>query len=88
MDKKHAYLFCKFLQVEMKTIDIDKWCEGQKIKKDPGQKYVVDWVDINAKAFRENWETSICQHCRDWFVCGHKLKKECKNFSIDKNEED
>lgn len=88
MDKRHAYLFCKFLQTEMKKIDLDKYYEGIRIQNDPGQSYVVEWINKNAKFWREQWESSACQHCRHWFVCGHELKTECSSYEFDKNEEE
>jgi len=86
MDKKKAYLFCKFLHTEMKKIDEDKWYEGERRKNDPGQEYIVDWINKNAKNWREAWEASKCQHCSFWMYCGHNLKKECDNFKFDEKE--
>ena len=86
MDKKRAYLFCKFLHTEMKTIDEAKWYYGEKIKRDPGQEYIVDWINRNAKEWREKWEASVCQHCISWMECGEKLKINCDNFVFDENE--
>jgi len=86
MDKKTAYLFCKFLQVEMKKIDEDKYFQGIRIQCDPGQEYIVDWINRNAKKWREEWESSCCQHCQHWLECGHQVKKDCVNFGFDEKE--
>jgi hypothetical protein len=87
MDKKQAYLFCKFLETEMKKIDLDKWYEGEKINKDPGQSYIVEWIKLNAANWRKEWEESLCQHCNNWKTCGYLLTKECKIFEFDKHED-
>ena len=86
MDKKKAYLFCKFLKSEMKKIDEDKWYEGERIFRDPGQEYIVNWINQNAKSWRSEWDNSACQHCASWKECGHKLKKACERFIFDEKE--
>jgi hypothetical protein len=88
MDKKKAYLFCKFLKVQMDAMDIAKWYEGERRKSDPGQEYIIDWINRNAKEWREGWEKSCCQHCEHWFNCGHKLKINCSNFKFDNKEDE
>jgi hypothetical protein len=70
----------------MKKIDLDKFYEGIRIKDDPGQFFVVNWINLNAKNFRESWENSCCQHCKNWFRCGHEVKKECQDYEYDKEE--
>lgn len=86
MDKKHAYLFCKFIETEIKKINRDKYFEGIRIKDDPGQKYVIDWIKRNAVKWRIAWEASCCQHCVNWQSCGLSVKKKCKNFKYDNKE--
>lgn len=86
MDKKKAYLFCKFLKSEMKKIDEDKWYEGERTCRDPGQEYIIDWINRNAKEWRDGWEKSVCQHCTSWFECGHNLKKDCERYTFDEKE--
>jgi hypothetical protein len=88
MDKKRAYLFCKFLQTEMKTINEAKWYEGEKRNADPGPNYIIEWINKNAEQWRKEWEISKCQHCAFWMYCGHNLKKDCEDFQLDKNEEE
>jgi len=86
MDKKRAYQFCKYLKSQMDAIDKDKWYKGEEIHNDPGQEYIIDWINRNAKEWREKWEKSKCQHCSFWFECGHKLKVECERFKFDDEE--
>jgi len=88
MDKRHAYLFCKFVKTELKKIDLDKYYEGMRIKDDPGQKFILDWINRNAKNWREEWESSCCQHCKHWFICGQEVRQDCKDYEFDNREEE
>ena len=45
----------KFCKTEKHTIDLDKWYEGLKLNRDPGQKYIEDWVDKHAPSFRKKY---------------------------------
>ena len=87
MNGKKAYAFCKFLQVETKKIDEDKWYEGLRRNNDPGQDFIIDWINRNAKNWRDEWENSKCQHCKHWKICGHEVRRECKDFIFDELEE-
>ena len=86
MTGKESYLFSKFLQTEMKKIDEDKYLEGLRSHNNPGIDFILDWIDCNAENWRIEWESSDCQHCLHWRVCGHKAIKECKDFIIDDKE--
>lgn len=66
--------------VQIKKIDIDKWNEGCRIKKDPGQEYVIEWIDSHAASFRDAWNQSLCQMCRNWHLCGYKVAQECGEY--------
>lgn len=83
MDKKRAHWFCKFLDVEMRKIDEDKFFEGCRRQCDPGSAFVIDWIKRNAESWRNEWNHSKCQHCNHWKVCGHLVKEECESFEID-----
>lgn len=72
--------FKHFLESEWHKIEIDKWYEGCKVHHDPGQAFVLDWIQRNAKWFRNAWDESICKECEKWKECGWKVKKECENF--------
>ena len=45
----------KFLQKQKEKIDKDKWVEGERICRDPGQEFVLDWIKNNAKKFRKDF---------------------------------
>lgn len=88
MYQKSTYLFCKFLHTEMKKIDEDKWYHGLIISADPGESFVIDWVQRNASNWRKEWEDSACQHCKHWKICGHRVRKYCNDFEFDEEELD
>ena len=83
MNKKEFYLFRKFIESERKKIDEDKYFQGILIKRDPGEVYIAEWIDKNAKKWREEWEKSKCQHCLHWKLCGYHIKTECNDFEFD-----
>jgi len=87
MNKRETYLFYKFIEVERKKIEIDKWIEGQNMHCDPGEQYINDWVRRNAENWRNEWNNSKCKTCLFWMNCGYNLKCECDNYDKDANEE-
>jgi hypothetical protein len=86
-ETKRITSFGKFLHAEMIRIDEAKYYEGEHIHNDPGPSYVMEWINQNAKDFREKWDISCCKDCKNWKECAHKVKKECERFEIDNNEE-
>jgi hypothetical protein len=69
-----------FLNCEIKRIEIDKWNEGIRIQSDPGNSYVLYWVEVSASAFRIDWENSVCLSCKDRLDCGWTVKAKCNNY--------
>jgi hypothetical protein len=74
----------KFTIVQVRKIDIDKWCEGYELNRDPGLDYIVKWIDNNAAWFRNAWNKSLCQECQHWRNCGHQVLDGCEFFSNEK----
>jgi len=70
----------EFFLSEIKKIEIDKWEEGLRIHSDPGEQYVLEWVERNAPWFRDAWEKSCCQYCNHCVACGYSVKTECGEF--------
>jgi hypothetical protein len=66
--------------VQLKKINIDKWNEGCRIQKDPGQEFVIEWIDKNAAWFRQAWNQSLCQLCQNSHFCGYRVTQECDEF--------
>jgi hypothetical protein len=71
----------RFKQIQIKRIEIDKWYEGEKKKRDPGAEYVFNWIGTRAPSFRQQWEESKCQSCSKWRMCGHSVKTDCSDFN-------
>lgn len=72
-----------YLKTQKKKIEIDKWNEGCRINNDPGQEYILSWIDQNAHWFRQKWEKSLCKDCRRLADCGIELRSECETFHSD-----
>jgi hypothetical protein len=75
--------FKKFISVEIKKINIDKWIEGEKRHSDPGQEYTLFWIKEKAEEFRTSWDNSKCKTCIFCCDCGHNILSACENY---KNE--
>ena len=70
----------RFLSVQVKRINVDKWCEGCGIEGDPGREYVMHWIENYAGLFRHAWDRSLCRLCQHARECGYHVVKECSQF--------
>jgi len=82
MNKEELFMFKRFVEAERRRIDVDKWHEGEKQRKDPGEEYVKEWIEKNALWFREAWNVSDCKFCNNWEACGYLVKQDCKNYKL------
>jgi hypothetical protein len=71
----------KFMKIQRKKIEIDKWCEGLVIHRDPGDEYVINWIFKNAGWFRRSWEQSCCKSCQFSEESGYNTLEECERYS-------
>lgn len=46
----------KFMIDQVNEIEKHKWIEGEKLRKDPGDKCCLEWIKEHGKPFREHWE--------------------------------
>lgn len=74
---------CTFMQAQYKRIDLDKWYYGITIHNDPGQDFILDWIEKHAKEFREHWENSKCKTCNNNGICGYNVYDFCNNYRGD-----
>jgi len=72
--------FQRFINAEIQKIKDDKWIEGEKRNCDPGAEYEVEWVDKNAKNFRNAWNKSKCQDCIYCEKCGKLTLSACDDY--------
>ena len=70
----------RFLHVQVKRIEVDKWCEGCGIERDPGKDYVMNWIKNYAGMFRLAWNNSLCKWCQHAQNCGYHVTKHCAYF--------
>ena len=72
--------FKRFIEAQKHRIEFEKWIEGERQNRDPGDEYILDWILKNAPDFRKQWEESDCSECIKWRECGYLVKKECDEF--------
>jgi len=70
----------KFITVQRKRIDEEKWHQGCNIKKDPGQEFILEWIDNNAAEYRQAWNASKCKSCIHWQHCGYRVRIKCNSY--------
>jgi hypothetical protein len=70
--------FKKFIDAETQAIEVAKWIEGEKIQRDPGKSFVVQWIQQYAKDFKEMWDKSCCKSCKN--KCKHNNTTDCNSF--------
>jgi hypothetical protein len=70
----------KFVNVQIKKIEIEKWCEGVRLKRDPGKQYILNWIFSNAASFRMAWEQSLCKGCQHSDQCGYLVQTQCDMY--------
>ena len=71
----------EFFLSEIKKIEIDKWDDGMRRHSDPGEQYILEWVEKNAPWFRDAWNKSCCQQCTNCVECGYSVLIECNRFN-------
>ncbi len=48
--------FQQYMHDQIKSIEVDKWVEGERIGCDPGQQFILDWIKTNSIKYRKEWE--------------------------------
>ena len=79
-----AHPFRKYVEIQKHKMEVDKWCEGEKIRRDPGRDYLFSWIRQNAERFRIAYYKSKCKSCVKWKDCGYKVLQECNEFEESK----
>lgn len=52
-EKNEAEAQKEFIQKQVDQINLEKWLEGERIGRDPGDEFVRNWVKNKAKKYRE-----------------------------------
>jgi hypothetical protein len=73
----------KYMRIQKKKIEVDKWNEGCRIQQDPGHTYIINWIETQGSWFRKSWEKSKCKECSFCEQCGYKLLRVCDKFVSD-----
>ena len=46
----------QYNQAQIHAINIYKWIESERAGYDLGEKSIIQWIKLNGKQFREQWE--------------------------------
>lgn len=49
--------FKEFMAAQTEAIEVAKWLIGEKLGRDPGQEFVMQWIKEHGQEFRDNWFT-------------------------------
>ena len=83
---KKLTIFDIFMRCQVKKINIDKWNKGIEISADPGESFILTWIDNEAKNFKMLWENSKCKSCSNSLSCGHNVVNQCKKYEEKTND--
>jgi len=72
------------MRVQLKKIMTDKWRSYLKTKLDPGDGFILKWINKNSSEFSKKWEKSLCKTCVSVDGCGYKLLEKCDFYSKEK----
>lgn len=53
---------------QKEAIEVAKWLLGEKIGRDPGDEFVIEWIKENAEEFRRDWPA----HSAEWRASHNK----------------
>lgn len=70
----------EYMLAQRRKIEIEKWCEGIRLKRDPGDEFVMQWIFNYGDWFRQSWNRSLCSHCALARKCGHEVRDRCDQF--------
>ncbi len=76
----------KFLKVQVKRIELEKWYEGVRIQRDPGAAFIMKWIQHYAADYRTSWNDSLCKNCKYWSRCGLNAVSECDFYQSDDSD--
>ncbi len=75
----------RFLHVQRRRIEHDKWCEGIRLSRDPGKEFIHRWIQSYAGTFRDAWNHSLCHGCKHYRQCGLLVLRECDDYESYRN---
>ena len=67
----------KFMTIQRRKIEVDKWCEGERQQSDPGKDYIMLWIFEHGQEFRDMYIKSKCKSCVFCKKCGHQVNDDC-----------
>lgn len=49
--------FKEFMAAQTDAIEVAKWLLGEKLGRDPGQEFAMQWIKEHGQEFRDDWLT-------------------------------
>lgn len=77
----------KKINAQISRINFDKWLEGEKLHEDPGNDYILKWIEEHGREFHEKFIESDCRSCKTCSTCGGSGKQDCENYSPEISDE-
>jgi len=67
-----------FMLSQVKAIEEAKYLQGCAENRDPGDPFVLSWIERNAEDYRALWNRSKCKGCSR--AGSHKAQITCEDF--------
>lgn len=88
MADQNQMQFIHFINVQIAEIDMDKWIDSEKERRDlgrdkdgnPTDQYRHQWIATKGSRYRKKWDESCCKSCQ-CYGCTEQLKKECPDYT-------
>ena len=75
--------FIRRMVAQAKKMLVDKFDEGCRINRDPGDEFLLQWPFKNGQEFDALWKKSLCKTCIACGECGFKSAHNCEFYKFD-----
>jgi len=72
---------------EIHRIELEKWIEGEKLHRDPGNDYIFQWIEKHGSEFHTKFISSKCRFCFNVYFCKNVIEDNCNLFRHEINIE-
>jgi hypothetical protein len=74
-------------KAQINRIEYDKWIAGEKLHSDPGNTYIMEWIETYGSDFHDEFIISDCRTCKKCWECGGSVKFQCFNYDPQLNSQ-
>jgi hypothetical protein len=75
--------FIKKQTSEIRRIEIEKWKEGERINRDPGKEFVLNWIKTYGEEFNDKFYKSDCRTCAKVLNCPNVPMQHCNQYQTE-----